>query len=57
MTIEVGCCGYPVSMKKYRDVFKVVELNRTFYRYPKDSTVEKGISSWLQVHSESSPRR
>jgi uncharacterized protein YecE (DUF72 family) len=28
-------------MKKYRNVFKVVELNRTFYRYPKDSTVER----------------
>lgn len=28
-------------MKEYRDIFKVVELNSTFYRYSKDSTVEK----------------
>ncbi|MFQ6095822.1 MAG: DUF72 domain-containing protein, partial [Candidatus Bathyarchaeia archaeon] len=41
VTIKVGCCGYPVSMKRYREVFQVVELNNTFYRYPKDSTVEK----------------
>jgi len=41
MTVKVGCCGYPVSMKKYRELFQVVELNNTFYQYPKDSTVEK----------------
>jgi len=41
MTAKVGCCGYPVSMKKYRETFQVVELNNTFYQYPKDSAVEK----------------
>ena len=28
-------------MKKYEDTFQVVELNRTFYRYPRDSTAER----------------
>ena len=41
MTIKVGCCGHPVSMKKYKDTFQVVELNSTFYRYPRDSTAER----------------
>jgi uncharacterized protein YecE (DUF72 family) len=33
--IKVGCCGYPTSMKKYQESFGLVELNTTFYRYPK----------------------
>jgi len=37
--IKVGCCGYPTSMKKYYESFSLVELNRTFYQYPKMSTV------------------
>ena len=39
--IKVGCCGYPVSTKRYREVFRIVELNNTFYQYPRDSNVEK----------------
>jgi len=39
--IKVGCCGYPTSMKKYQENFGLVELNTTFYRYPKMSTVVK----------------
>ena len=38
--IKVGCCGYPVSMKKYYEKFSLVELNTTFYNYPRTSTVE-----------------
>jgi len=38
--LKVGCCGYPTSMKKYYENFRLVELNRTFYTYPKASTVE-----------------
>jgi len=38
--LKVGCCGYPTSMKKYYESFRLVELNRTFYEYPKMSTVE-----------------
>ncbi len=37
--IKVGCCGYPTSMKKYQENFNLVELNTTFYKYPRMSTV------------------
>jgi len=39
--IKVGCCGYPTSMKRYQENFGLVELNTTFYRYPKMTTVVK----------------
>jgi len=39
--IKVGCCGYPTGMKKYQEVFSLVELNSTFYTYPKPQTVRK----------------
>jgi len=39
--IKVGCCGYPVSREKYREAFSLVELNRTFYKYPRLSTVTR----------------
>jgi len=39
--LKVGCCGYPVSMRRYQETFKVVELNSTFYKYPKPETVKK----------------
>jgi len=39
--IKVGCCGYPVSMSKYYETFCLVELNSTFYQYPRISTVTK----------------
>jgi uncharacterized protein YecE (DUF72 family) len=37
--LKVGCCGYPTSMKKYYESFRLVELNCTFYGYPRMSTV------------------
>jgi len=37
--VKVGCCGYPTSMKKYHETFSLVELNTTFYQYPKMPTV------------------
>jgi len=37
--LKVGCCGYPTSMKKYYESFSLVELNCTFYKYPRMSTV------------------
>jgi len=37
--LKVGCCGYPTSMKRYYESFRLVELNRTFYEYPRMSTV------------------
>jgi len=39
--IKIGCCGYPTSMEKYQENFRLVELNKTFYDYPKVSTVVK----------------
>ncbi|MEM4717140.1 MAG: DUF72 domain-containing protein [Desulfurococcaceae archaeon] len=33
-TISIGCCGFPVSRKKYYEVFNVVELQNTFYELP-----------------------
>jgi len=42
--IKVGCCGFPTSMKKYFENFTLVELNSTFYQYPRDKTVE----SWRE---------
>ena len=39
--IKIGCCGYPTSMKRYQENFRLVELNSTFYDYPKISTVVK----------------
>lgn len=38
--IKVGCCGFPTSMKKYFENFSMVELNSTFYKYPRERTVE-----------------
>jgi len=37
--IKVGCCGYPTSMGKYFETFRLVELNSTFYQYPRIPTV------------------
>ncbi|MFQ6076544.1 MAG: DUF72 domain-containing protein [Candidatus Bathyarchaeia archaeon] len=41
MVVRVGCCGFPVSRERYRRVFDLVEINATFYRYPRDSLLEK----------------
>jgi uncharacterized protein YecE (DUF72 family) len=37
--IKVGCCGFPVAMGKYFKHFSLVELNRTFYEYPREKTL------------------
>jgi uncharacterized protein YecE (DUF72 family) len=37
--IKVGCCGFSTSMKRYFENFILVELNRTFYHYPREATV------------------
>jgi len=46
--IRVGCCGYPVGKEKYMEALRLVELNRTFYNYPKTSTVVR----WREEASE-----
>ena len=32
--VKVGCCGFPVSMKRYFQEFRVVEVQKTFYKPP-----------------------
>jgi len=39
--IKVGCCGFPVSMKKYQENFNVVEIQKTFYKLPSPDTAKK----------------
>jgi uncharacterized protein YecE (DUF72 family) len=39
--IKVGCCGFPVAMNKYFEHFSLVEINRTFYEYPEEKTLER----------------
>lgn len=39
--IKLGCCGFPTSKKKYYKAFKLVELNSTFYTYPRIVLVKK----------------
>jgi len=46
--VKVGCCGFPTSMKKYFESFSLVELNSTFYQYPRMETVE----GWREKASE-----
>jgi len=57
--IKVGCCGYPISQKRYYEVFRLVEMNRTFYVYPRISTVEgwrekapKNFEFTVKAHQE-----
>lgn len=57
--IKVGCCGYPTSTKKYQESFRLVELNSTFYDYPKISTVikwrnnaPKGFEFTVKAHQD-----
>ncbi|MEG8947487.1 DUF72 domain-containing protein [Rosettibacter firmus] len=39
--IRVGCCGFPVSHKKYFQVFNCIEINITFYQIPEINTALK----------------
>lgn len=41
MEIYVGCCGFPVSKKKYYENFKAVEVQSTFYTLPSLKLAEK----------------
>ena len=38
--IKVGCAGFPTSMERCFGNFRLVELNSTFYQYPREKTVE-----------------
>jgi uncharacterized protein YecE (DUF72 family) len=39
--VHVGCCGFPGGMKYYFRQFKLVEIQRTFYKLPKLDTALK----------------
>ncbi len=65
--VLVGCCGFPVSMKKYFELFEVVEVQKTFYNPPSPETLrswrtlapssfEFTVKAWqLITHPPSSP--
>jgi uncharacterized protein YecE (DUF72 family) len=38
--IKVGCCGFQTTMTRYFQHYALVELNSTFYQYPRLKTVE-----------------
>jgi uncharacterized protein YecE (DUF72 family) len=66
-TIKVGCCGFSMAMEKYFDQFRLVEVQKTFYRPPRRSTAERWrdsappefeftMKAWqLITHSATSP--
>ncbi|MDI6916194.1 MAG: DUF72 domain-containing protein [Thermoplasmatales archaeon] len=39
--VKIGCCGFPVGMKKYFERFNAVEIQKTFYEIPEIKTSEK----------------
>ena len=39
--IRIGCCGFPVSMKRYFQFFNTVEIQKTFYKPPQADTAKK----------------
>jgi uncharacterized protein YecE (DUF72 family) len=63
----VGCCGFPLSLRRYAEEFSVVEVQQTFYQPPALRTLEKWrgavpggfeftLKAWqLITHEASSP--
>ncbi len=43
--IVVGCANFPTSMDKYFQIYKAVEINRTFYSIPRTQTLLR----WRQM--------
>ncbi|MEM3492048.1 MAG: DUF72 domain-containing protein [Nitrososphaerota archaeon] len=41
MKVYIGCCGFPIPQNKYVEEFNIVELQSTFYRIPRLSTVKR----------------
>ena len=39
--VRVGCCGFPLSLARYVKLFRVVEVQQTFYQPPAARTLEK----------------
>ena len=65
--IKVGCCGFVISQQKYFRLFRLIEIQSTFYQMPELKTAEKWRSlapagfeftmkAWqLITHEPSSP--
>ncbi len=46
--IKVGCCGFPVSQKRYFSEFEVVEVQKSFYR----TVSKKEATNWRKKAPE-----
>jgi uncharacterized protein YecE (DUF72 family) len=65
--LRIGCCGFPGGMARYWQGFRVVEVQKTFYRPPRLATAERwrreappeaefALKAWqLITHEPSSP--
>ena len=65
--IKVGCCGFIVSQAEYLKLFRLIEIQNTFYQLPRLGTAEKWrdsappgfeftMKAWqLITHEPSSP--
>ncbi|MGD2125636.1 MAG: DUF72 domain-containing protein [Desulfobacteraceae bacterium] len=65
--IKVGCCGFAASQQEYFKLFKLIEIQNTFYQLPRLQTAEKwrsiapqgfefAMKAWqLITHEPSSP--
>jgi len=41
MKVKVGCCGSRASLPKYSKIFKLLEVQKTFYQLPRGETLSK----------------
>jgi len=67
MKVNVGCCGFSVAQGKYYHMFPLVELQSTFYKLPRESTLQRWweaapsgfefvVKAWQVItHPSSSP--
>ncbi len=67
MLVKVGCCGFPYSLKRYAQTFRLAEVQKTFYKPPRRETLVKWrstvpddfeftVKAWQMVtHPPSSP--
>lgn len=65
--IKIGCCGFPGDITQYFKIFSITEVQRTFYKPPREETMKKWrekapkdfeftVKAWqLITHNPSSP--
>jgi uncharacterized protein YecE (DUF72 family) len=39
--LRIGCCGFPVGLSRYARELPVAEVQKTFYRIPRETTVHR----------------